>query len=168
MRIRVITLAYSEGLGGFPEQALHEALSGQAVQEVRDHFFMHGGRPHLALVITTADGVPGGMAPRWRQQGEDPGKDLPPERLNLHRSLRQWRNDVAKSQGIPSYLIVRNVQLAEICRRLPRTIEDLKAIEGVGEATCAKYGNDILRMIPADLPAAPANGDPAPGADPNP
>ena len=50
-------------------------------------------------------------------------------------------------------LIMRNVQVAEICRRLPRTIAALKEIEGVGEATVTKYGEEILKQIPPDLKA---------------
>ena len=51
MNIRVITLRYSEGLQGFPEDDLAKVVSGSEVLEVRDHFFMHGNVPHLALVL---------------------------------------------------------------------------------------------------------------------
>jgi superfamily II DNA helicase RecQ len=56
---------------------------------------------------------------------------------------------------VPSYVIARNVQLAEICRRLPRSLAELKEVEGIGEATCEKYGRDLLARIP---PAAPEAG----------
>ena len=56
---------------------------------------------------------------------------------------------------------MRNVQVAEICRRLPRSLTALKEIEGIGEATCAKYGKDILGLIPAEL----ASGPPAVGQE---
>ncbi len=46
------------------------------------------------------------------------------------------------------------MQIVEICKRLPRTLAELKEIEGIGEATCEKYGRDILTRIPQDLPAA--------------
>ena len=44
---------------------------------------------------------------------------------------------------------VRNAQIAEICRRLPRSLAAFKEIEGIGEATCNKYGAAILAQIPA-------------------
>jgi len=51
VNICVITLRYSEGLQGFPEDDLAKVVSGSEVLEVRDHFFMHGNVPHLALVL---------------------------------------------------------------------------------------------------------------------
>ena len=56
MQIRQITLRYAEGLQGFPEDALREATAGREVLEVREHFFVHGGVPHLAAPVT--EGLP--------------------------------------------------------------------------------------------------------------
>jgi superfamily II DNA helicase RecQ len=148
MNIRVVTLRYSETLGGFPEEPLRQVLAGGNVVEQREYFFTHGGVPHLTLVLVmdnSPNGRPSGQTyPRDR---EDPGDKLPEHLQPLYRSLRQWRNDRAKQVGVPSYVIMRNVQLAEICRKLPRTLAALKAIGGVGEATTAKYGQEILGQL---------------------
>ena len=163
MRVRVITLAFSEALGGFPEGALQQALSGQEVLEVREHFFTQSGRAHLALVCLLGGEAAHGPRP-MSPPGEDPSKDLSPEQQLLYRDVRRWRNERAKAEGIPNYLILRNRQIAEICRTLPRSLAALKEIEGLGEATCEKFGRDLLALIPAetDAPAAP----PAPAAAP--
>ena len=42
MDIRVITLRYSDGAQGFPEEALLKAVSGREILEAREHFFVHG------------------------------------------------------------------------------------------------------------------------------
>jgi hypothetical protein len=55
--VRVITLRYQEGLQGFPEGALQAATAGREVLEAREHFFLHGNVPHLALVLLLGDGV---------------------------------------------------------------------------------------------------------------
>ena len=47
MKIKVVTLPYVEGQEGFSCEAVERALAGRNVLEVRDHFFVHGGRPHL-------------------------------------------------------------------------------------------------------------------------
>jgi len=148
MRVRIITLQYSEALGGFPEEALQATLAGKEVLEVRDHFFVHGGKPHLALVCTVGD-EPVTFPPQSGAKNlrEDPAKDLPEHLLPLYRDLRTWRNDKAKAEGIPSYLIFRNLQLAEICKTLPQTKAALKEIEGIGEKTCEKYGAEVLSLI---------------------
>jgi len=160
MQIRIVTLRYSEALQGFPEDALRAATAGHEVLAVREHFFLLGGIPHLALVLSLADG---GGASAQRPAGrpeDDPGLQLPQELRPLYKSLREWRNDTAKQAGIPSYAILRNAQLAEICRRLPRTLAALREIEGIGEATCAKYGAALIALLPKEPPAAAAEGKP--------
>lgn len=160
MDVRIVTLRYSDGVQGFPEEALLKAVSGREVLEAREHFFVHGSVPHMAVVLLLGDAS--GGAQRQRPPGPDPGEALPDDRKGLYRALRTWRNERAKSDGVPSYVIARNVQIAEICKRLPRSLAELKEIEGIGEATCKKYGRDILARIPEDLPASdPKRSEPA-------
>ncbi len=148
MKIRVVTLQYSEGLGGFPEEDLQAALAGKEVLEVREHFFVHGGKPHITLVCTVGE-EPIKNPPRRGEKfpKEEPDKDLPESLRILYRDLRIWRNDTAKAAGIPSYLIFRNIQLVEICKTLPKTKTALKEIVGVGEKTCEKYGDAVLNFV---------------------
>lgn len=140
MNVRVVTLRYSESLGGFPEEPLRQALAAGNVVEQREYFFVHGGVPHRTLVLVldaSPNGRPGG--PTYARDREDPGDKLPERLPPLYRALRQWRNERAKQDGVPSYVIMRNVQRAEICRALPRTLEALKQIEGIGEATVSSW-----------------------------
>lgn len=150
MYVRIITLRYSDGLQGFPEDAVREATMGRELLEVREHFFVHGNVPHLTLVLLLSDEA-AGTGRMTSKARPDPGQDLPEHLRPLYRDLRAWRNERAKSEGIPSYVVFRNAQLAEICRRLPRSLSELRGIEGVGEATCRKYGKDVLAVIPADM-----------------
>jgi superfamily II DNA helicase RecQ len=170
MNIRVVTLRYSESLGGFPEEPLRQVLAGGNVLEQREYFFTHGGVPHLTLVLVL-DSSPNGRSSgeAYARNREDPGDKLPERLQPLYRSLRQWRNDRAKQVGVPSYVIMRNVQLAEICRKVPRTLEALKQIEGVGEATVSRYGGELLAQIPPELQAEPPGelaAEPAPDKEP--
>lgn len=157
MDVRVVTLRYQESVQGFVEEALTRATAGREVLEVREHFFMHGNVPHLALVLLLGDAP----AMARRRGGPDPGDELPEDRKALYRALRKWRNERARADGVPSYIIARNVQLAEICRRLPRTLAELKEIEGIGEATCKKYGQEILTHIPPAASEAGASAEKA-------
>lgn len=160
MQVRIVTLRYSEALQGFPEDALRAATAGHEVLEVREHFFLVGAIPHLALVLSLAEaGAANGQRPPSRTE-DDPGLQLPEELRPLYKGLREWRNDTAKQAGIPSYAILRNAQLAEICRRLPRTLAALREIEGIGEATCTKYGAALIALLPKEAPAAAAQPSP--------
>ena len=64
---------------------------------------------------------------------------------------------VPKEEGVPAYALFRNAQLAEICKRRPRSLAALGQIEGVGEATCRKYGADLLALVP-DEQGTPEGG----------
>lgn len=147
MDVRVVTLRYSDGIQGFSEDALLKTSSGREVLDAREHFFVHGNVPHMAVVLLLGDAA---VSRGRRPPGPDPGKELPEDRKALYRTLRTWRNERAKTDGVPSYVIARNVQVAEICKRLPRSLAELKEIDGIGEATCEKYGRDILARIPEE------------------
>jgi superfamily II DNA helicase RecQ len=149
MYVRVITLRYQEGLQGFSEDALIKATSGREVLEVRDYFFLHGNVPHISLVLLLGDGVENN-ANRGRNM-VDHEEDLPEDRRQLYRDLKKWRNEHAKEIGKPSYIIARNVQLAEIARQLPRSLAALKEIDGIGEGFCRDYGAQVLSMMPDEI-----------------
>ena len=121
MDVRVITLRYQEGLQGFPEEALRRAISGREVLEAREHFFMHGNVPHLALTLLLGDAPADGDGFR-RRAGPDPEEGLEEARRPLYRDLKRWRNDRARAEGKPAYAIARNAQLAEIARLVPRSL----------------------------------------------
>lgn len=147
MHVRVVTLSFNESVGGFAEEPLKQACAQGNLLEIREHFYVHGGIPRLTLVLTFDDSRP---APSRRHTAApDPGAALPEELRPLYKQLRQWRNERAKGDGVPSYVILRNAQLADICRRQPTSLAALKEIEGIGEATCAKYGQELLALLPA-------------------
>ncbi|MCO6453671.1 MAG: HRDC domain-containing protein [Pirellulaceae bacterium] len=163
MNIRVITLRYDSSLGGFPEQPLQQALASGEVLEVREYFFTHDGTPHLTLVLVMNRAGAGQYQAATRSDSkkwEDPGDDLPAHLRPLYQTLRDWRNAQGKQNKVPSYVIMRNLQLAEICRLLPRSLEALRQIQGIGQATVKKYGQEILSLIPPDLQAEPLHSEP--------
>jgi len=44
--------------------------------------------------------------------------------IRQYNSLREWRNDLAVSEGIPPYIIMYNAQLYEIIKRQPQAKAD--------------------------------------------
>ena len=156
MRVKVITLVYDEGLRGFSRDALERLGSEGALLEVREHFFVHQGVPHLALVVLL-DEAGTGARRALGKDGPDPGDALPAGVQPLYRNLRRWRNERAKVEGVPAYALFRNTQLVDICRRLPKSMAALREIEGIGEATCSKYGAEVLSLL-VDVPATESVG----------
>ncbi len=148
MDVRVITLRYQDALQGFSEEALRKAISGREVLEAREHFFLHGNVPHLLLTLLLGDVPAGGEAFSRRRRAPDPEEGLEEERRPLYRELKHWRNERARADGKPAYVIARNIQLAEIARRVPRSLAELKETEGIGEAFCRNYGEGVLGLMP--------------------
>ena len=170
MELRVITLRFDDGLNGFPEEPLRRATAGRDVHAVREYFFVHGGVPHLALVLTLA-GDAGVARPAQKRAGPDPMMGLPPERRKLYLELKRWRNGQAEMDGVPPFVVMRNELLAEVSRRAPHSLAALKEIAGVGEKTVSKYGTGLLSCVPEGLaplvddvkPTAPSVAEAPPG-----
>lgn len=78
-------------------------------------------------------------------------RDEPPElseaAMTVFDRLRAWRGATAKEQGVPAYVIFHDATLRQIADRAPATLDDLAAINGVGEAKLAKYGRPILETL---------------------
>ena len=149
MFVRIITLRYDSNLAGFSDMPVREVLARAKLLEFREHFFMHEGLPHLACIMVLDDFSNQMLSKNSHAgiAGEDAETIVPDSHKPLYKLLRRWRNETARKEGIPSYIILRNKQLAQICCKLPSTIADLKEIEGVGESTCVKYGRDVLAII---------------------
>jgi ATP-dependent DNA helicase RecQ len=73
--------------------------------------------------------------------------DLPPQAQALFEDLRAWRGEVARSHGVPAYVIFHDATLREIALAAPVVLGDLSHISGVGARKLEAYGEDILRRV---------------------
>ena len=78
--------------------------------------------------------------PRIRPERERP--DLPSAPLSgeLWEKLRSLRLEIARNQGIPPFIILHDSTLREMARVLPRTIEEMGEVSGIGERKLELYG----------------------------
>lgn len=67
--------------------------------------------------------------------------------MAVYARLREWRNAEAKRQEISRFIIASNATLAEIARRVPYTLDDLREVKGMGQARLGKYGDRILDVV---------------------
>jgi ATP-dependent DNA helicase RecQ len=65
----------------------------------------------------------------------------------LFEQLRRKRRELADQAGVPAYIIFSDRALVEMATLLPRTSEQFLAINGVGEAKLANYGESFLQLI---------------------
>jgi ATP-dependent DNA helicase RecQ len=68
----------------------------------------------------------------------------------LWEALRTRRLEIAKSQGVPPYVVFHDATLAAMVERRPQTLDELAQISGVGERKLAAYGEDFIAVIRAD------------------
>ncbi|MDI6412412.1 DNA helicase RecQ [Streptomyces albus] len=108
-----------------------------------------------------------------RQRKGSVPADLPEEARPLFETLRAWRAQQAREQGVPAYVVFHDATLREVAVRRPATLGELGGITGVGEKKLATHGESLLAALaegaqqdpgaePVD--AEPADGEPAQAA----
>jgi superfamily II DNA helicase RecQ len=69
---------------------------------------------------------------------------LKPDEFALFAKLRTLRQEIAKDDAVPVYMVFTNEQLAQMVRQGAQTNADLDKIAGIGDARIQKYGERFL------------------------
>lgn len=151
MLLRVITLRFSTALDGFDDCPLTDFLRDKSVLSLRDHFFVRNETPYLAVVVTyepMKESLPPGKNGDKRRQGEESWRGLLSDAaMPLFDTLRSWRSERCKQEGIPPYVICTNKQLANMVAARPQSLAALLQVEGFGQAKAEKYGQALLELL---------------------
>lgn len=75
------------------------------------------------------------------------GSDAPVNQ-ELRDFLREWRSITAREKMIAAFIVLHDTVLDELCRKKPKSLQELKAISGMGEKKCEMYGKQILELFP--------------------
>ncbi len=67
----------------------------------------------------------------------------------LGEALRTWRNNRARTDGVPAYVVAGNRTLAAIATSEPADQAELLACEGIGPTKLERYGEAILELVAA-------------------
>lgn len=65
----------------------------------------------------------------------------------LFEALRDLRKQFSEKENVPPYIIFSDASLREMSSKLPKTVEDLLEIKGVGEQKLERYGQAFLVEI---------------------
>jgi ATP-dependent DNA helicase RecQ len=88
--------------------------------------------------------------PAWMVSASRPvtrrASSLSPD-SQLMQHMREWRRDFARRRGVPAFMILNDVSLADLCLKEPRTLDDLLAITGIGEKKAQSFGKEILTAL---------------------
>ena len=73
--------------------------------------------------------------------------DLGPAETKRFEALKTWRLQEAKNNGVPAYVIFKDITLYQIVMKQPQTQADLAQIEGIGDKKISQYGEAILALL---------------------
>ncbi|MFX9740576.1 HRDC domain-containing protein, partial [Acinetobacter baumannii] len=63
--------------------------------------------------------------------------------------LKALRTELARSHGVPAYVIFPDRSLIDMAARQPRTLDEMALVHGVGQAKLDRYGDVFLAAIAA-------------------
>jgi ATP-dependent DNA helicase RecQ len=66
---------------------------------------------------------------------------------SLKEYLREWRRSVAKEMKLAAFIVLHDSSLDEICRRRPKSLNELLEVPGIGEKKAETYGREILAAL---------------------
>lgn len=73
-----------------------------------------------------------------------------PDQRALFERLRTKRAQLARSKGVPPYVIFADRTLAELVTAAPKTLEAMREVHGIGDAKLKRYGDAFLKLLVAD------------------
>lgn len=153
------------GHGSLTVYGIGKDLSEQAWRSVLRQLLAQGllmvdqeGYGTLALTDESRAVLKGARTLMLRREADRPAKvtsprvkslqpDLPRAAQTVFEALRSWRAGIARSHGVPAYVIFHDATLREIALACPQTLEDLGFVNGVGVKKLESYGESILECI---------------------
>ncbi|MBK5959200.1 DNA helicase RecQ [Rhodoplanes elegans] len=94
----------------------------------------------------------GRKARRDRARG---GTTLPADAASaaLIGQLKAWRAGVARTRGVPAFVVLHDTTLDAIAASRPTTLDQLRGMPGIGEKKLEHYGADLVALVrAADTP----------------
>jgi superfamily II DNA helicase RecQ len=136
------------------ENDLNDFLESHAVLDVCQEFLSTERDAHWCYSIRWRKGGFSESSAKKPRSRIDYREVLDPETFILFAQLRELRKEISTKEGIPTYAVFTNEQLAEIARKRPQEMSKLKEVEGVGESRLQKYGQLFLKQVKDEVQPA--------------
>ena len=66
---------------------------------------------------------------------------------SLFEELRLLRKKISEREKVPPYVIFHDSTLKELSEKVPKNLEELSHIKGIGESKLSKYGEEFLNLL---------------------
>ncbi len=133
------------------KEELNRFLRGHRVLSVDRRWVDQGTESFWSFCVDYQEGAqtgtPSGRGPGGARERVDYREVLSPEEFAAFVKLRDLRQSIAKEEGVPSYVVFNNEQLAAMVQKGAKSRADLGRIDGIGESRVAKYGERFLTCL---------------------
>ena len=68
---------------------------------------------------------------------------------DLVGALRAWRSEVARTRGVPAYVVLHDATIDGIATSRPTTLSGLRNIPGIGDKKLEHYGEELIALVKA-------------------
>jgi ATP-dependent DNA helicase RecQ len=152
---RLTTFGLLSGAGvaevrGYIEQLVAQGL----LQQSGDAFPTLGLTPRGVALLKNAGAEPGlalarqrAPSPRGRKRARIETEAWQGVDRELFERLRSLRLEIARSRGVPPYVIFHDSTLREMARLKPRSVEALRHVYGVGTRKAEELGEAFVSVI---------------------
>jgi superfamily II DNA helicase RecQ len=141
MPVRIFTIPFDPEQSTFHDAELNAFLRTQRVEAVHPQFFTFGNKPFWSVLVH--------FQPLIIEAGGEVRPALNDAEKSLFDRLRQWRREKGEELNLPVFLIATNLQLEMLVKRLPRSLEELKAVPGFGRKRIQKFGKELVGLLEA-------------------
>lgn len=130
--------------GAVEQAALNRFLQSHRIADTRVEFVDEGPSSAWCVCVT------------WVEEPAETGRraasvdykaELSPEDFDVFARLRDIRKTLAQREGLATYAVFTNAQLAEMVRSRVTTKAGLARISGVGESRVSRYGDAVLEEL---------------------
>ena len=115
MQVKIFTMPFNSQLGVFDDEEFNSFIKDKELVSANDYLFQRDEIPYLTLVVkykqlaSVVMSASNGTKPQEKtKNNEEWRKLLDDESMPLFNTLRQWRSEKSKKDGVPPYVILNN------------------------------------------------------------
>ncbi len=146
MQVKIFTIPIVGGDKLIDE--MNGFLRGKKVLQLEHHVIKLKREAFWSFYVKYMEETVGGMSASQGFQKDkiDYQEVLDKASFARFTKLREVRKELAKTENIPAYHILTDMQMAEIAKHETLSIEKMKTVKGVGDKTIEKYGKHFLAI----------------------
>ena len=131
---RLMLVRFNRDSGEFEDQEFNRFCREHNVVRIEKEFINSDGNIYYSFFIEYQE--------RREKQGRPDLESLNEVERAQYEKLREWRNDIASSEGVPAYILMYNSQLFDIVKKQPRALGDFTAIRHERQGRKVRRGDN--------------------------